>query len=179
MEPTKNSYPSARERIRKEKALFLEYLKKTPLIEFVCQKVGIARSTIYRWKREDPKFEKAFDEAIYIGTDVTNDAVESALLQGVQKGNPALIKFYLQRCHPKYSTPASLYLEKLRKKNDGKKKVEEPKEQPITPERKAYLEKMLKDVTDFQAQFKNEGLVIHDPPPPEVPMTHPEEPTAS
>lgn len=171
MEPTKQ-YPSARKRIHKEKTLFLEYLKKTPLIEIVCQKVGISRSTIYRWKKEDKAFGKAFTEAIYLGTDVTNDAVESALLNGVQKGNPALIKFYLQHRHPAYSTTAADYRARL------EAELGMAGTQAMTPEQKMKLDMMLADVTELQNRHKGDGLVIHDPQP-EIPTTSLEEPTAS
>ena len=173
MEPTKQSYRLTRERIRKQKALFLEHLKKTPLVEVVCLKVGISRATVYRWRKEDKKFDTAFAEAMYLGTDVTNDVVESALLQGAQRGNPALIKFYLQHRHPAYNVNAARYKKKL---EDTSGIVEED---TLSPEDREKVDLMLADITAFQAQWKDEGLVTPDAPPVDASEKPPDEPTVS
>lgn len=107
MPEEKKGYPSARKRIKIEKALILEHLRKTPLIEIVCKKMDISRATICRWRKDDPAFRIAFDEAVYYGLEATNDVVESALMKAIQNGNASLIKFFLQHRHPAYSARAA------------------------------------------------------------------------
>ena len=38
----------------KVKDAFLEQLRKVPIIQVACEKVGISRNSVYRWKNEDP-----------------------------------------------------------------------------------------------------------------------------
>ena len=41
--------------------IFLEELKKIPIILVACEKSGISRNSIYRWKKEDKDFSKSMD----------------------------------------------------------------------------------------------------------------------
>ena len=49
------------------KNILLEQLRKTPIIETCCQKVGITRMTLSRWRKADPDFARQVDEAILEG----------------------------------------------------------------------------------------------------------------
>jgi len=60
---------------------FLEEIKKVPIVQVACEKTGLSRNTVYRWKREDKEFAKAFDEALADGVNYVNDMSESQLLQ--------------------------------------------------------------------------------------------------
>jgi ACT domain-containing protein len=37
----------------KEKDALLEQLKKTPIIQIACEKIGLSRTTYYRWYQAD------------------------------------------------------------------------------------------------------------------------------
>ncbi|KXK00128.1 MAG: hypothetical protein UZ19_OD1000176 [Parcubacteria bacterium OLB19] len=64
---------------------FLEELKKVPIVQVACEKTGISRNTVYRWKLEDKEFSKAFDEALADGVAFVNDMGESQLLQLIKE----------------------------------------------------------------------------------------------
>lgn len=51
-------------RIKQQKALLLEHLEKTPIIQIACEKSGIGRSTYYRWIDQDKKFAKSARQAL-------------------------------------------------------------------------------------------------------------------
>jgi len=91
-------------RIKKEKELILEQLKKTPIVQLACEKVGIARATYYRWKDADRKFSTLAEEAILEGSRLINDMAESQLLSAIRDGNMTGIIFWLKSHHPSYET---------------------------------------------------------------------------
>ena len=86
----------------KQKELVLEQLKKTPIIQMVCEKLNIGRTTFYRWKREDLEFSKACDEAIEDGCLLVNDLAESQLMAAIRDQNMTAIVLWLKTHHPKY-----------------------------------------------------------------------------
>ena len=58
----KKEESEVKKRISSEKMLILEQLKKTPIVQIACEKVGVGRSTYYRWKKEDSKFSSSADD---------------------------------------------------------------------------------------------------------------------
>ena len=91
-------------RIKEEKELILEQLKKTPIVQLACEKIGIARATYYRWKNADGKFSILAQEAILEGSRLINDIAESQLLSAIRDGNMTGIIFWLKHHHPAYET---------------------------------------------------------------------------
>ena len=96
------------ERMARDKALMLEQLRKTPVVEIACSKTGTGRTTFYRWKREDEKFAKATDEALQEGRLLMNDMAESQLLTAVRDGNFAAVQYWLRHHHPSYANKIEL-----------------------------------------------------------------------
>ncbi len=84
------------------KELLLEQLRKTPIIEVACQKTGMSRASLYRWKKEDSEFAKFVDDALAEGTALMNDAAESQILSGIKNGNLTATIFWLKNKHPDY-----------------------------------------------------------------------------
>lgn len=91
------------DRQAQQKADFIERFKKTPIIQMVCEKVGIGRTTFYRWIKEDPDFYQKYLEAETEGREFMGDAMESRLIQEANNGNLGAIIFYLKFNHPRYS----------------------------------------------------------------------------
>lgn len=81
---------------------FLEQLKKVPIIQVACEKVGISRNSIYRWKNEDEKFKQAMEEALAEGEALVNDMSESQLLSLIREKNWPAISFWLRHRNPKF-----------------------------------------------------------------------------
>lgn len=84
------------------KDLFLEQLRKVPIVQVSCEKVGVSRNTVYRWRKEDAAFAKAMYEALADGEAVVNDMSESQLLSKIKNGEWPPIAFWLRKRHPKF-----------------------------------------------------------------------------
>ncbi len=82
----------------------LEQLRRTPIIEVACQKAGISRQTLYRWKSEDPDFAKEIEKAVTDGRMLVNDLAESQLIGAVKDRTFPAITYWLKHHHPSYKT---------------------------------------------------------------------------
>lgn len=117
----------------KQKQLILEQLKKTPIIQVATEKVGIARSSFYRWKATDPKFAVAVDEAIDQGVSLMNEYAESMLISAIKDQNLTAVFYWLNHRHPAYET---------RVRVDGRIKHQTDQ---LTPEQTKLIERALKN----------------------------------
>jgi hypothetical protein len=81
---------------------FLEELQKVPIVQVVCEKTGISRNSVYRWRKEDPSFAKAMDEAMAEGVAFVNDMSESQLLTMIKEKNWSAISFWLRHRNDNY-----------------------------------------------------------------------------
>ncbi len=120
------------DRQQKEKTLLIDLLKKTPIIQVVCEKVGIARATYYRWKQEDEEFARLADEALVEGSGLVNDIAESQFMSAIKNQNLTAIIFWLKHHHPTYATKVEVT---ARLKADN---------EVLTPEQEALVTKALK-----------------------------------
>src|SRR3989344_4509939 len=89
-------------KINQKKSL-LEQLKKTPVVQFACEKSGVSRATFYRWKIEDKEFKKSAEEAILEGEAFITDMTESQLISLIKDKNFHAIQLWLRHHHPKYN----------------------------------------------------------------------------
>ena len=125
----------------KEKNLLLEMLKKIPIAIYACEKTGIARSTYYRWKKDDAKFSKLADEAIMEGVMLVNDIAENQLLSAIKNGIMPAITFWLRSHHASYTDKIQL---------SGKVETNTK----LTPEQKILVKKCF-----ALADFNNQNYV--------------------
>ena len=86
----------------KKKDEFLDQIKKIPIIQIACEKVGLSRNTVYRWRKEDKDFHKAMNEALTEGEALVNDMSESQVLTLIKEKNWSAISFWLRHHHSKY-----------------------------------------------------------------------------
>lgn len=86
----------------KVQGVFLTELKKIPIVQVACEKTGISRNSVYRWKQEDKEFSTAMDKAITDGEALVNDMSESQLLTLIKEKNFAAIRFWLNHRNPKF-----------------------------------------------------------------------------
>lgn len=76
-----------------KKAKFLEALKECKgLIYLACSTVNVGRTTVFRWRKDDPDF----DEAIKQVQEMVIDVVEHKLLSKIDDGDTDAIKFFLR-----------------------------------------------------------------------------------
>lgn len=96
------------ERQMKEKELLIEQFKKTPIIQFACEKAGVGRATYYRWRKDDADFARCCDDALQESVGLMNDLAESQLLSAIKDKNMTAIIFWLKNRHKAYSTKVEL-----------------------------------------------------------------------
>lgn len=83
------------------RSLFSE-LEKTGIASNACSKLGIARSTYYRWYNDDIEFRMGADEAVEAGRANMIDFAESKLVQNVNEGSQRAVEFYLKHNDTRY-----------------------------------------------------------------------------
>jgi len=111
------------------KSTVIKQLKKTPVVQVTCKRVGISRATFYRWKKEDREFANEVESALEEGLGLINDMAESQLITAIKEGNLTGIIFWLKNHHRQYSPK----LEVTTKDGDI----------PLTEEQKILIKKSL------------------------------------
>lgn len=99
---------TVQKRKKVDQELLLEQLKKTPIVQFACEKSGIGRATYYRWRKEDASFAEASDQALQESVSLINDLAESQLLSSIRDKNMTAIIFWLKYRHKSYSNRIEL-----------------------------------------------------------------------
>ena len=75
------------------KRMLLEALEQTlGVVTTACRKIGMERSTVYNWLKNDPDFKAKYDEL----QSVALDFAESKLHQRIAEGSDACTIFYLK-----------------------------------------------------------------------------------
>lgn len=77
-------------------------LERTGIPLTACSKVGVSRSTYYRWRQENIVFKLQTDEAIQIGRENITDLAESKLVKNIGDGNQRAIEFQLRHNDSRY-----------------------------------------------------------------------------
>lgn len=95
-------------KITQDKAKMLEQLKKTPIVQIACERVGVPRSTYYRWRKGDAEFASDCDTAIAESSGLINDMAESQLITAIKDGNMTAIIYWLKHHHNTYATRIEL-----------------------------------------------------------------------
>ena len=90
------------------KELLITQLKKTPIIQVACEKIGLARSTYYRWCKDDQDFDFEANQALNRGKQLVNDMAESQLISAIRNQHMTAIIFWLKHHHKDYTTKVEL-----------------------------------------------------------------------
>jgi len=115
----------------KLKNSMIEALKEIPIAMFACKKVGIGRTTYYRWRRKNKKFAKEADAAITEGETLITEMSEGQLISLIRDRNFQALNLWLKIHHPKYGDKIEV---------TGHLNV---KEEPLTPDQEKLVEKAL------------------------------------
>lgn len=81
---------------------FFVELEKVPIVQVACEKCGISRNSVYRWRKVDKAFCKKMDEALANGVALVNDMSESQLLTLIKEKNYSAISFWLRHRNDNY-----------------------------------------------------------------------------
>tara|TARA_B100000745_G_scaffold135556_1_gene88548 strand:- start:1955 stop:2356 length:402 start_codon:yes stop_codon:yes gene_type:complete len=123
---------------------FLAELRKVPIVQVACEKTGVSRNSVYRWKREDKEFAKQFDEALADGVGFVNDMSESQLLQLIKEKSFSAVRFWLNKRHPAYKDKLEL---------TNKHEIDEE----LTPEQEKIVKRALELAAIIQPNDKQHG----------------------
>ena len=115
----------------KQKAVIIEHLQKVPIVQAVCEKLGISRTTFYRWKSSDKVFRKNVDDSLSQGYGLINDLAESKIINQIKEGNMTANIFWLKNHKNTYRDK----LEIIPKKD---------MDETLTPEEEKHVEEALK-----------------------------------
>lgn len=133
---------------RERKRELIAQLRKTPVIQVSCDRMGIGRATYYRWHEEDKKFAKAADAAILAGALLVNDMAESQLIAGIRDRNLTAIIYWLKHHHPDY---------------ENKLQIQHAiRDDSLTPEQEAVVRKALRLAFLNESRIKNFKLKNHE-----------------
>lgn len=81
---------------------FLEELARIPIVQVACEKTGLSRNSVYRWRKDDSVFSKKMDAALADGVALVNDMSESQLLNLIKEKNWPAISFWLKHRNDNY-----------------------------------------------------------------------------
>ena len=81
---------------------FFVELERVPIVQVACEKTGVSRNSVYRWRKEDKTFGKKMDEALANGVALVNDMSESQLLTLIKEKNYPAISFWLRHRNDNY-----------------------------------------------------------------------------
>lgn len=124
----------------KDKQMLIDQLKKTPIVQVSCERLGIGRATYYRWRKEDKEFAANSEKALVEGRLLVNDLAESQLMSAIKEKNMTAIIFWLKHHHPSYTTKVEV--------------MTSPKqfEDNLTPEQESLIRKALEMVALVPAE---------------------------
>jgi len=94
-----------------DRTKIVQILSESPLVGGACKKVGIARSTFYRWMKDNPDFRNAVDRALESGRSHLCEFAESSLLKKIKEGDIGATKFFLSNNDPRYIPKRSVYMD--------------------------------------------------------------------
>ena len=86
----------------KTKELFLEQIRKIPIVLLACEKLKIGRTTVYRWRVEDKDFKKKLEDALTEGEENINEMSEVQLVSLIKEKSWQAVSFWLRHRHPKF-----------------------------------------------------------------------------
>ncbi|MDO8604290.1 MAG: hypothetical protein Q7K40_02730 [bacterium] len=86
----------------KTRQKLIRELEKSGNVYLACLKVGVDKSTFYRWKESDKEFKKDATKAIRIGRENNCDVAEHALMINVKEKKMEAIKYVLSHSSPRY-----------------------------------------------------------------------------
>ncbi len=81
---------------------FFEELAKVPIVQVACEKTGVSRNSVYRWRKEDKTFASKMDKALAEGVALVNDMSESQMLTMIKEKNWPAISFWLRHRNDNY-----------------------------------------------------------------------------
>lgn len=96
-----------------DKSKLLELLAETPIVSFACKKLGLDRTTYYRWYKDDIDFRNQADHILSIGRMRVNDMAESVIIKKINADDTRCSIFWLEHNEPRYKPVRTTYIDPL------------------------------------------------------------------
>ena len=128
------------------KQKLLKEIEKFGNVYLSCQRVGIDKSTYYRWKEKNEKFRVVAEKSEAIGRENIGEVAEYSLLQNIKEKNERAIEFALTHISKKYKQDRTTNVVFMHKKD-------------IIP---TVPQKTLEEILDEEAeslQYKTEQII--------------------
>ncbi len=117
------------------KELLFEQLKKNPILETACSKIGISNMTLYRWRKDSKKFNRHVEDALLEGRVRINGVAESQIIAMIGQGKIEASKYWLNHNDPRYSNKLEI--------------VGTLKDAPLSVEQRSVIKQALKLTSKF------------------------------
>lgn len=111
---------------------FFKELRTIPIVQVACEKSGVSRNSVYRWKKEDRSFSKKMEQALADGVAFVSDMSESQLLTLIKEKSFPALSFWLRHRNDNYKTKVEV---------SGSIST---KDDPLTKEQKKLVRQALK-----------------------------------
>lgn len=95
-----------------DKKKFLTELEETGNILVACKRTGVARTNIYRW-RKNQNFNKKFGQALGRGRSMNCEIAEAQLVVAAKRGDSWAIRYLLDNNSRRYLKPRKPWERKL------------------------------------------------------------------
>jgi hypothetical protein len=92
---------SNKRRLRKE---LIQELEKNYLLQPACSKLGLTRSAVYRWMKQDQEFGKAVRDSQLIGRRYMSDYTETKLFKNIERQDERAIEYWLKNNNERYKS---------------------------------------------------------------------------
>ena len=92
----------------KLKQALLEQMKRTPTLEQACQKVGVSRMTVNRWRTKSKRFDGEVEAALREGREFVSDVAETQMFNLIGQGKQEMIKYFLSHNNARYANKLEL-----------------------------------------------------------------------
>jgi len=137
-------------RSNNDKQKFLEILEEIPLVSVAAKRCGIAKATIYRWRKKK-EFSKKMSIALEKGRESMVDMCEGQLIGMAKKGDFRAIKHLLDNNCKRYIRPRPINVFTSDSKVEGfKVEIIEPR-QLTDADIKEMEERKNKDTLGFDS----------------------------
>ncbi|MFA4999211.1 MAG: hypothetical protein WC519_00535 [Parcubacteria group bacterium] len=151
----------------KTKNKLLKELEKNGNVFLSCLKIGINRSTYYRWIESDKKFRKLANQALRHGRENNCDIAEHALMLRVKEKDMTAIKYLLDHNDQRYKSKPPSNVAFFYKKDMPPVVKQKTMEDILDDYKENYYQKVLelkKDLTMFGGEIPNkpDGTPIKD-----------------
>ena len=90
-------YPEPPKRKAGKKKRFLEWLAEFGHVSIACKAAGVCRATIYRWKKDDEKFDNKWEEVLIEFGSSRCEKVDDACFREALNGNTRAMELYYGR----------------------------------------------------------------------------------